>query len=323
MDENKRIRSIDAFRGFAIISMVIINYGIEVSWFPAILKHAPDIGLTIADFVAPLFIFAIGLLYKQSFDKRMSKDGFAKAAGHFAGRYLAIAGIGAVLTAGETVLGVAPNWGVLQAIGAAGLITILFIRLKTYWRLAIGMALLVVYQFVFNAFLLQTAVSSPAYGYMHGGLFGSLAWGAVLILATFLSDLFRKDKKLYLLFSFLFLAVGLAMSILLPDIFAISKNRVSLSYVLITVSASALIFFVFDLIYRNAKGGSFFEWWGANPLLLYVFHQIMLGIFELPGIPSWYQDAPWPLVAAQMIFLLGVLTLIARAMYKKNVFIKL
>ncbi len=42
-----RLRSIDAFRGFAIVTMVLANYLAGVEWIPAWLKHAPDVGLTV------------------------------------------------------------------------------------------------------------------------------------------------------------------------------------------------------------------------------------------------------------------------------------
>lgn len=314
MNQNSRIISIDAFRGFAIIGMVLVNYAAQISWIPAILKHAPDIGITIADFIAPFFIFAIGLTYRQSFERRMEQGGYVKAAGRFAGRYLAIAGIGAIITAGEPLAGDFANWGVLQAIGMAGLVCILFVRLKTYVRLIIGIAMLVIYQMILDAFMLDTTLASS-----HGGLFGSVSWSAMLLLATALADVFRQSKSKYVIFSIIVMALGIASTLLFP----VSKNRVSLSYVLITLSAGALLFFIFDLIFKTEKSGAFLVWWGANPLLLYVFHQILLGFIVLPGVPSWYQQAPWPLVLAQVVVLLGVLTAAGRALYKRGIYIKL
>ncbi len=38
--------------GFAVLGMVIANDLGGIDWVPAALKHAPDIGLTAADFVA-------------------------------------------------------------------------------------------------------------------------------------------------------------------------------------------------------------------------------------------------------------------------------
>lgn len=313
-EQSSRISSIDAFRGFAIIGMVIVNYIAGISWMPAFLKHAPDVGLTVADFIAPFFIFAIGLNYRASFDRRMEKDGFFKTAGHFAGRYLAIAGIGAIFAAGEPLAGESANWGVLQAIGMAGLVCLLFIRLNKYLRLIIGLAMLAVYQLILNTFMLGTVLSSS-----HGGLFGSVSWSAMLLLSTYLADEFRQNKNRYTVVSVLFLAAVVLAALVVP----VSKNRVSASYVLITLAAGALLFRVFDLIFKTEKSGSFLIWWGANPLLLYVLHQILLGFIVLPGIPAWYQDAPVYIVTLQAIFLLGVLTFIARALYRRKVFIKL
>jgi hypothetical protein len=56
---------------------------------------------------------------------------------------------------------------------------------------------------------------------------------------------------------------------------------------------------------------AFLSWWGANPLLLYIGHYLLLAIFVLPGIPWWHVEAPLLLAAAQAAFLVGVLTLCA------------
>jgi len=57
---------IDYFRRLAIILMVLYNYSVGVIAAPSWFKHAQDIGLTIYDLIAPLFIFAIGLTYGLS-----------------------------------------------------------------------------------------------------------------------------------------------------------------------------------------------------------------------------------------------------------------
>ena len=61
-----RDRAIDRFRGLAILLMVIANFLEHVSTVPGWLKHAPDVGLTVVDFIAPAFIFAIGLTFPGS-----------------------------------------------------------------------------------------------------------------------------------------------------------------------------------------------------------------------------------------------------------------
>ncbi len=49
-----RIKSIDNFRGFTMIIMVIVNYLSGINCVPGFLKHASDTGLTITDIVAPV-----------------------------------------------------------------------------------------------------------------------------------------------------------------------------------------------------------------------------------------------------------------------------
>src|SRR5512143_2380735 len=145
----KRILSIDQFRGFAILTMVLANFMGGILIIPAWLKHAPDIGLTVIDLIAPFFIFAIGLTYRAAFQRRLEREGAFKAYIYFLTRYLAIIGLGAIISAGETAVGENPSgidWGVLQAIGMAGLVTLSIIRLPTLYRWLIGAAILVVYQ---------------------------------------------------------------------------------------------------------------------------------------------------------------------------------
>ena len=113
-----RFEAIDQFRGLAILLMVLVNYlgGVQIA--PAWLKHAPDVGLTLADLVAPFFILAIGLTYGLSARRRLARDGWYRTAVHFFTRWMAIAGIGFFIGAGEIIIGVQQtgiNWGVLQA----------------------------------------------------------------------------------------------------------------------------------------------------------------------------------------------------------------
>src|SRR5512140_710666 len=75
-----RLASIDQFRGLSIVLMVLANYLAGVTLVPAWLRHAPDIGLTVIDLIAPFFIFAIALTYGLSWSRRRARDGTQKAA---------------------------------------------------------------------------------------------------------------------------------------------------------------------------------------------------------------------------------------------------
>jgi predicted acyltransferase len=323
--ENKgrstRIAAIDQFRGFAILTMVLANYMGGVALIPVWLKHARDIGLTVIDLIAPFFIFAVGLTYGLSFKRRYGRDGSRAAYLHFFTRFLAIIGLGAVLSAGETALGEnisGIDWGVLQAIGMAGLVTLIVIRLPSIYRWLIGLAVLFIYQAVLDRYWLDVVLRSP-----HGGLFGSLGWSAMLILGTALGDLFNdsgRGRKWYPWVSLLVLAAGVGLAFLSP----VSKHRVSAPYVLISLGASALLFSLFN--WSSAWFGlkiRLLSAWGRNPLVLYFLHYLFIGIFFLPGVPSLYSGAPLWLVLLEMPVLIGGISAVAFWLDHKNIVIAL
>ena len=317
--QTRRISSIDQFRGFAILTMVPANYMVGIQIVPAWLKHAPDIGLTVIDLIAPFFIFAIGLTYALSFHHRIERDGPFRTYSYFLTRYLAIIGLGAIISAAETASGQNPSgidWGVLQAIGMAGLVTLLVIRLPSIYRWLIGAGILLVYQLVLDHFLLNLTLRSP-----HGGLFGSLDWSALMILGTALADMFHGEGRLKKAFpwaSIAVLAAGIGVAFIAP----VSKHRVSASYVLITLGISALLFLVFHWMsdIRNWNSHLLLAW-GKNPLVLYFFHYLLIGLFFLPGIPMLYAAAPFWMVLLELAFLLVVISTLALWMDRKNIII--
>jgi predicted acyltransferase len=316
-----RMPSIDQFRGFAILTMILANYMVGVTLIPSLLKHAPDIGLTVIDLIAPFFIFAISLTYGLSFRRRVERDGTFSTYNQFFTRYVAIIGLGALISAGETATGNNPSgidWGVLQAIGVAGLLTLVVIRLRPIYRLAIGLGCLVIYQLVLDHFLLDLTLRSP-----HGGLFGSLSWGTMMILGTVLADLFHepgRGRKLFPWVSLVVLLVGIGVAFLSP----ISKHRVSSSYVLVSLGASALVFLIFHVLADHFQWhGRFLLVWGKNPLVLYFLHYLIIGVFYMPGIPFLYAQAPLWLILLEMIVLIGGISLVAYWLEKHKWFISL
>jgi predicted acyltransferase len=316
-----RISSIDQFRGFAILTMVLANYMGGIMLIPAWLKHAPDIGLTVIDLIAPFFIFAIGLTFGMSFRRRFERDGAFRTYSYFLMRYLAIIGLGALISAGETAVGENPSgidWGVLQAIGMAGLAALVVIRLPSRYRWLIGAGILLAYQLILDHFLLDLTLRSP-----HGGLFGSLDWAAMLILGTALADLFHGDeraKKAFPWVSLAVLAAGIALAFFSP----VSKHRVSAPYVLISLGIGALLFLLFHWIsdIRNWNSRLLLAW-GQNPLALYFLHYLLIGLFFLPGIPILYAAAPLWVVLLEMAFLLVVISLAALWMERRKIIIAL
>jgi predicted acyltransferase len=307
--------AIDRMRGVLIILMVGGDFLGGVNIVPAILKHAPDIGFTIADTVAPAFVFVIGLNYKSSF-ARWTRGGTSAAYRHFLVRYLALMGIGAVISGGTTIVsGVPTDWGVLQAIGAAGLICLAVIRLPTSARFAIGLLMLCGYQHLLDTVMLPDVLRS-----VQGGLFGALSWGALLVLSTAVADLWRRGAVTYVICCVV-LAVAAGLSCLVTPV---SKHRVSLSFVLITLAISAVMFFIFELSGRIArKREGIFCWWGQNSLMLYLVHLLLLGTLVLPAVAWWYSQAQPLQAAVQLLVILGVMSVIAWWTHRRKVKLEL
>ena len=70
-----RLASLDAFRGFVILTMIFVNYCAGISGIPAWMKHAPaDLdGYTFVDVVFPGFLFIVGVAIPFSLGKRLAR----------------------------------------------------------------------------------------------------------------------------------------------------------------------------------------------------------------------------------------------------------
>lgn len=320
-DVRQRLDSIDEFRGFAILLMVLADYLAGPDIVPMWLKHAPDIGFTVIDLIAPMFIAAIGLTFGPSFRTRLARDGRRRTIEHFVSRNLALIGLGALFTVLGNVSGITAdlsNWGLLQAIGAAGLLALVCIGVPARLRWLPGLLLLAVYQFQLERSWLATVLSST-----HGGVEGALAWGAMLIMATVLGDLYHdipRGRRWFVPVSAGVLIAGLLLAFIVP----ISKHRVSASYVLMTLGASNVIFWCFHVFdKRRGRSIPMVGEWGRNSLLLYVAHGLLLGLFAAPGIPGWYKLAPVWLVIVQALFMVGTLSWLGWALDRRHVHVAL
>jgi len=266
--------ALDRFRGLAIMLMLIVNDLDTVHGVPAIVKHAPDAGFHVADAVAPLFIFAIALTFRPSFMRRAAQDR-GKTYSHFAGRYLAILGLGTIFTAIGTAAGEPGDWGALQSIGVAGLLTLLVVQLPAWARTLISLGVLGVYQ-VLN----QGPIRDMVFHSDHGGFLGSVSWAAMLILCTVMAELYEKGMKAFLPAAGAVAAAGAALAFLVP----ISKNRVSASYVLVSIAMCCAVYLLADLFTKKLPGvkKGLAAWWGENPMLFYILHLVFQGVTRFP-----------------------------------------
>jgi len=287
-NEKKRYLSIDLFRGFAVACMVFVNTLSSFENVPWWSKHAQDFGLTYVDLIAPFFLFAIALTYKLSFTRTVQRSGYLEAFLKFLRRYAALLGFGFLGSWLIAPTGITFDWGVLQAIGLAGIFTLFFILLPRLYRFLVALLLLVLYQYLLGLTVtidgVLITISELGFQSSHGGIIGGLGYALLLLLSTAIIDDFRtSNKTTILLLGGLFALLGGGIHYLwrftgFPSYGGISKHRITPAYISLTVGLSAIIFWLFWFLFDKknlSKGKSYFlQPVGKNALFLYMIHPL-------------------------------------------------
>lgn len=69
--ENKRLVSLDAFRGFTIAAMILVNFPGNWDYVFRQLRHSEWWGITFTDLIAPFFLFTVGISIALAYTKRL------------------------------------------------------------------------------------------------------------------------------------------------------------------------------------------------------------------------------------------------------------
>jgi len=301
---NQRLLSLDAFRGFTIALMIVVNDPGSWSHVYAPLLHAKWHGITPTDLVFPFFLFIVGVSVVLAFSKRM-KSGASKESLY---RKIIIRSLKIFLVG--IFLNLFPNFdfadlrvaGVLQRIAIVFLVcSILFLQLDWKKLAMTGAVILVGY------WLAMTLIPVPGIGeanlepgknlaaWIDGILLPGRMWQGTWdpegllstlpaiatgitgmltgILITGTLSLDRKIIWLFLMGFFSFVLGGVW-----DWFFPINKNLWTSSFVLYTSGAAALTLgssmFIVDVL--NIKSwtrmGRIF---GANAISVYVFAGIL------------------------------------------------
>jgi len=321
----ERLLSLDAFRGFTIALMILVNN--PGSWdhvYPPLL-HAKWNGLTPTDLVFPFFLFIVGVSIVLAYSKRLAlgadKSELYKK---IIFRSLKIFAVGIFLNLCPdfdfTNLRIA---GVLQRIAIVFLICS-FLYLNFDWKsLAKICAAILVLYWIVMAFVpvpglgppsLEPGINIAAWidnillpGRKYQGTWDpegllstlpAIGTGIAGMLAgVMIVSKLQIERKVIWLFTLGFIA--LLIGSIWDWTFPINKNLWTSSFVLYTAGAAsmtlaALIFFV-DMLHINkwVKSGLIF---GANAIAVYVlaglipdlFHRIKVGGYSLAG---WFMEA--------------------------------
>lgn len=320
----KRRESVDAFRGFTILGMILVNSPGSWEHVYRPLLHANWNGCTPADLVFPFFLFIVGVsivfAYTKYLQKGTSRIQLARKAFF---RTLILFGIGLSLNIIMSGFSEIRIPGVLQRIALVYFIgSILFLYLPRWTIILLSLIIL----FGYWMLLLWVPPPGQAHALLEPGLNianwidfkvipGHLYRGtwdpegllstlpAVVtcttgILAGWLmikTEEFTKNVKLLLLSGFIFLATGLVWSLVFP----LNKNLWTGSYVFFTSGLGFLFLALFEFLTNAGKKRQWLVIFlapGHNALSIYIFHILLIYPFAIltissgNGIQSFFMD---------------------------------
>ncbi|XZE45050.1 heparan-alpha-glucosaminide N-acetyltransferase domain-containing protein [Pirellulaceae bacterium SH467] len=205
-----RLVSLDQFRGYTVLGMLLVNYFGGYQACPQVLKHTNDY-CSYADTIMPHFLFAVGFSLRLTFGRRMEQKGEWSAYGRIARRLMGLLLVSLVV---YTVGARAPNWEKLTEIGVWGALaeplkrqwfqTLTHIAVTSLWIVpvihtshsiriawAIGSGLLhVLLSYWFNFLWCNTAPNA-----IDGGPLGFLTWTIPAIAGSIVCDWFVPSLK--------------------------------------------------------------------------------------------------------------------------------
>jgi predicted acyltransferase len=313
--ENKRLVSLDAFRGFTIAAMILVNF--PGNWDNVFqpLQHTEWWGISFTDLIAPFFLFTVGVSIALAYTKRL--DAGAKPQTMYSKlfiRALKIFAVGMFLN----LLGMIGNfsWDELRWTGTLHRIAIVFLVcgllfLHTGWKeqAITGALVLVLY------WLAMTLIPTPGYdkamlepginlaawvdSKLLPGKMWQGTWDPEGILSTFPSIvtgitgmlagklLLTKrtiEEKVILLFFFGFLSF--VAGIVWNWDFGLNENLWSPSFVMFTSGMAAMTLasciYLID-VHNYQKWAQFGVIYGMNAIAVYVLADVLAKFFY--GLP--------------------------------------
>jgi predicted acyltransferase len=335
--ESQRLLSIDFFRGCAIVSMIIVNLG--GAGF-AMLSHSAWDGWTFADTIFPFFLWIMGVSMVFSFSRRMREGQDRKQLVlHIARRALIIFAIGILFnffTSGFS-FSTFRIMGVLQRIGLTYFFAgISLMYLKPRSQLALAAGLLAAYWINLAAYPMTPGQNMPALidsivlkGHMWTstadpeGLLSTIPAIASVILGALsgyiLTGIQPMRRKFYTIF-----ATGVGL-VILGYLFSIwlpfNKQLWTSSFAVLMAGLAAMLF---SLTYWLIEIKYWRRW--AVPFSLFGRNAIVLYIISLIFALAYYKfNLPHNLIIQLQAALTNVMViyLLAYAMYRKRIFVKI
>ncbi len=241
--------SVDYFRGLAVVLMLLYDFVLFFSsTLPRVLQHSRPDMLLFGDFIAPFFLFIMGLALPLSVNnKRESGVSERQIFWGVLRRAILLLLIGVLvddlrspLLGGTIGLGGTYyiKWGVLEALGVSYLVSYIIMRFGARTRYAIIAAILAAYV----GLMTNSSFAAFVQSHSHGSPLSALTWASIaafgMIAGVRLVNS-RVDYEKYLYrFGATLVMIGTVLSLFVPA----RKEMVTSSYALITAGGSAIAF---------------------------------------------------------------------------------
>lgn len=250
-DKPARLVSVDYFRGGAVFLMLVYDY---IPFFsrsiPLIFQHGQSDKLLFGDFIAPFFLFIMGLSLALSINKRRSLgDTESRVFWQVARRAVLLILIGvliddlrAPMIGGNIGLGGTYyiKWGVLETLGASYLVSYIIMLFRAKIRFVVIAGFLTAYVVLMSNASFAAFVLSHA----HGSPLSVISWSTIAAFGLIAGERLVKnrqdyEKYLYRMGGTLVL-LGTILALFVPP----RKELVSSSYALITAGGAAIAYMV-------------------------------------------------------------------------------
>ncbi|KAJ8922259.1 hypothetical protein NQ315_004196 [Exocentrus adspersus] len=337
-----RIKSIDVFRGLAIILMIFVNYGGGKYWF---FQHSVWNGITVADLVFPWFLWVMGLSLTVSFQSKLRRAvPRRQMVFQVIRRSLILVLLGVIINSNKNMSTIADLRfpGVLQRIGVAylvvGILEVIFMKRTEVDSISVIHDVVVAWPqwlFVISLIVIHTCVTFLAdvpgcgKGYLGpGGILGTLT----SILTVYLGVQAGKTLNTYqsvrarvlrwTVWGVVTGLVGGALCSFSRDNGPIPMNKQlwSLSFVFVTAGMAfiiqAFLFVIVDILRK--WGGRPFFYPGMNAIILYVGHELMKNTFPFAWKPTEETHGTYLFMNLWGTFLWVSVSIF---LYKRNIFL--
>src|SRR5262245_25399813 len=178
----RRYASVDQLRGLAVLALILVGALGRFSVMPDTFRHQLKYGhnaLSVADAVAPLFMFVVGIGLQLAYTRNVAAHGIRAAWGMALRRSVVLFAIGVIVYRFESRR---IFWDALTDIAVAGLLALPVLGLSAGYRVAAAILYLIV------------GVTSAGWQkQVLGVALEPLSWVALVLLGSLLADRIQRD----------------------------------------------------------------------------------------------------------------------------------